>query len=55
MRVARTSMKPALLSYFGNLTRAADKEGKDLKNGNKILEKTSGTLLNITMLTARLA
>lgn len=31
----------SLVSYFRNLTRAADKEGKGLTNTNKILEKTS--------------
>lgn len=48
IKVTRTRINQ--LSYFGILTRAADKERKGLTNSNKILEKTNGTLLNIIML-----
>lgn len=49
IKVTRT--RTIQLSYFGILTRAADKERKGHTNSNKILEKTNGILLNIIMLT----
>ena len=49
-KIKVTGTRISQLSYFGILTRAADKERKGLTNSNKILEKTNGTLLNIIML-----